>query len=273
MSPATPSVLAVIEIGFEPMLRLGELTIRWQTIGVTVALLVALVLASVRAPEVIGRRAPLDDLVLIAIGIVPGAVIGGRLVHATAFWDAYAAQPIAIVDPGIGSLSLLGAVLGGALSAAYVALLLGAPVRRWADAGAAPLLMAIALGKFAQFVGGSGQGLPFDGQWAVSFVGSGPWVSANPEVPSHPSQIYEALWAAIAIPLVMWWPDRLLKVGRLLYGALSWFLLGRVLIGFTWRDDQTIGPLNTEQLFALAALIVLQLIRFRPRRRVRLPAP
>lgn len=273
MVPATPSVIAVIEIGVDPLLRLGELTIRWQTIGVTAALLVALVLASARAPEVVGRRAPLDDLVLIAMGSVPGAVIGGRLVHATAFWEAYAAQPMAILDPGVGTLSLLGAVLGGALSAAYVAVLLGAPVRRWADAGAAPLLLAIALGKLAQFVGGSGQGLPFDGPWAVSFVGSGPWVSANPEVPSHPSQIYEALWAVIAIPLVMWWPNRSHKVGRLLYGALSWFLLGRVLIGFSWRDDHTIGPLNTEQVLALAALIVLQLIRFRPRHRVRLPAP
>jgi len=270
-----PSVVALIEIGFDPVLRLCELAVRWQTIGVTLALLAALALTALLAARWMLR---LGDIVLIVAAVVPGAVIGGRLVHALAYLDAYAAQPIKILDPAVGSLSLLGAVLGGLLSGAYVARLLGAPVKRWADVAAVPLLVAIGLGKFAQFLGGSGQGMPFDGPWAVAFVGSGPWVSANAELPAHPSQIYEALWVLLGIPLVLLLARarraRPADVGRLFVSALAWFLIGRLLVGLTWRDDATVGALNSEQAIALTVLVCLFLrSRVRAGREVPLPAP
>jgi prolipoprotein diacylglyceryltransferase len=313
-------ILAVIAVQFDPLLRIGQLTIRWQTIGVTVALLIALAVAALMAPDIEAQRpffrrgrpdnaprfpdAPvidplasspsvrplrLDDMLLIVCGIVPGAVVGGRLIHGIDFWDVYAAAPLELLDPGVGTLSLLGAVLGGLASATYVARLIRAPVRHWADAAAVPLLLALGLGKLAQFLGGSGQGLPFDGPWAVAFMGNGPWVSTNPDLASHPSQIYEGLWLLLGIPLVLpWsgprrlplrvdrlvgWADRVVEPGRLFVNALGWFLLGRVIVGFTWRDDAIYGPLNTEQALALAILVgtVVGLL-MRGRRRL-LPAP
>lgn len=315
-------VLAVIEVRFDPLVRIGELTVRWQTIGVTLALLVALAVVALIAPDLNSQRpflrrpnrpdlaprfpeAPviepsgdvspgtplrLDDMVVIIAGIVPGAVVGGRLIHGVVFWDAYASDPARLFDPSVGALSLLGAVLGGLLSAAYVARLIGAPVRRWVDAAAVPMLLAIGLGKLAQFLGGSGQGLPFDGSWAVAFSGSGPWVSMNAEIPAHPSQIYEGLWVLLGIPLVLRWTGRRrpsLRVsrwvawanrsgedGRMFINALNWFLLGRVIVGFTWRDDPTIGPLNSEQAVAVAVLIGAEMgFRLRARNRVLVRAP
>jgi prolipoprotein diacylglyceryltransferase len=310
-----------VTLDFDPLLRLGGLEVRWETIGVTLALLVALTVAALMAPDITSQRpfftrrdmpdlrprfpaapvvAPtgqvvatrplrLDDMVLIVAGIVPGAVIGGRIVHALAFFDAYAARPSSIIDPAVGGLSLEGAVLGGLLSASYLAHLVSAPVWRWADAAAVPLLIAVGLGKLAQLLGGSGQGLPFDGPWAVSFAGAGPWVSANPGLPSHPSQIYEGIWALIGIPLVLLWAGRRhrpLRVNRwvawadragaerkLFVGALSWFLIGRVVVGFTWRDDATVGPFNTEQFVAIVALIGVAAVasRIRPRTVQRVP--
>lgn len=296
--------LALIELNFDPLFRLGALTIRWQTIGVTLALLLALAVAALMAPDVRGQRpffrrresdlrplfpaAPtleqakpisrlrLDDMLLITAGIVPGAVVGGRLFHVLDYWSYYSSQPLKIFDPVVGSLSLLGAVLGGLATAIYVARLIGAPVRRWADAAAVPMLLAIGLGKLAQLLGGSGQGLPFDGSWALAFVGGGPWVSANAQIPSHPAQVYEGLWLLAGIPLVLRlagprfmplrvnrlvaWADRTSREGVLFAGALGWFLLGRLLVGYTWRDEQIVGGLNVEQALALIALIVALLV-------------
>lgn len=294
-------ILALIELSFDPLLRIGELTIRWQTIGVTVALLAALGLAALMAPGIgaqrpyfrrgrpdlrplypvapqvdhtgagpSGRPLRLDDMLLIIAAIVPGAVIGGRLVHGLDFWAAYAAQPLTLLDPLVGTLSLLGAVSGGLFSAVYMCRLIGAPVRRWADAAAVPLLLAIGLGKLAQLLGGSGQGLPFDGSWAVAFRGAGPWVSLNPQLPAHPAQVYEGLWLLVGIPIVLLlagarhrplrvhrlvaWADRAAVEGLLFLGTLAWFLLGRVIVGFSWRDEPVVGALNMEQLLALLAL-------------------
>lgn len=262
----------MIDLAFDPALRIGDLLIRWQTIGVTLAVLAGLGLAVLidgAADGIPGRPAlKLDDLIYIVIGVVPGAVVGGRIVHGIAFWETYAADPLRLFDVNVGTLSMTGALLGGTLTGIYTARLVEAPVRRWADAMVAPLLIALGLGKLAQLLGGSGQGAPFDGSWAVVFVGAGPWISPNPAVPAHPSQVYEGLWLLLGIPVVIGLVPALSRVrgglgerirselgrGRLFAAMVMWFLAGRVLVGFTWRDDPLLGPLNAEQAIAIAIL-------------------
>lgn len=267
-------LLAVIELSFDPALRIGDLLIRWQTVGVTLALLAGLGVAALidghLAEGATGRSAlRLDDLVYIVLAVVPGAVVGGRVIHGLAFWEAYSSDPTRLLDASVGSLSLTGAMFGGAVTGIYVARLIGAPVRRWADAAAAPLLLAMGLGKLAQLLGGSGQGAPFDGPWAVAFLGPGPWISPTPALPAHPSQVYEGLWLLVGIPVILLLAirgsltgggmlDRIRAAhgnGRLFVGMMIWFLVGRVIVGFTWRDDPVIGPLNAEQAIALAILV------------------
>jgi prolipoprotein diacylglyceryltransferase len=307
-------LLAVIELNFDPLLHIAGVTIRWQTIGVTIGLLIALAIAALMAPDARGQRpffrrrepdlrplfpaAPkveharrvrplrLDDMLLILAGIVPGAVVVGRVFHGLDYWSYYASQPGKLFDPSVGSLSLLGAVIGGVMTASYVARMIDAPVRRWADAAAVPMLVALGLGKLAQLLGGSGQGLPFDGAWAVAFSGAGPWVSTNPQMASHPAQVYEGLWLLAGIPIVLLvagkrhtplrvnrlvaWADRTSREGALFAGALGWFLLGRLIIGFTWRDEPIVGGLNVEQTLALISMLLTMLaygvIHFRDER-------
>jgi phosphatidylglycerol:prolipoprotein diacylglycerol transferase len=245
-------VIAVIELGFEPLLQIGGLALRWQAIGVAAALLLALAVAARQA------RPPLAiaNLLVIIVAIVPGAIVGGRFVHALSNLEFYLARSISLLDPGVGSLSLLGAVLGGCVTGAYVARRLGDDVARWADVAAPALLIAIGLGKLAQLLGGSGQGLPFDGPWAVSFTGPGTWVSASPGMPSHPAQVYEGLWMLAGVVLIgLFARRRNLARGSLFGVALCWFLVGRLLIAFTWRDSAVIGPLNAEQAVTAAVLL------------------
>jgi prolipoprotein diacylglyceryltransferase len=251
--------LAAIDLAFDPFLRLGELQLPWRAVGVALAVLVALAVALVLARR-LGLRS--DDLLFIVVGIVPGAVIGGRLVHGLVFLDAYRADPLALADPARGSLSLLGAVLGGSLTGAYIASRLEGPVGGWADAAAAPLLIAIGLGKFAQALAGSGQGIPADLAWALSFTGPGPWGSPLPGVAAHPSQIYEGLWAlagAGLAPLLMRRAAErgTLGLGRVFLAALAWWLTGRIIVATTWRDPRLIAGLDAEQILALGVLALI----------------
>ena len=279
--------LALITLSFDPLLSLGPLTVRWQTIGVTLGLLLALAVAALLIPRTAApneRQLRVTDLALILVGVVPGAVVGGRLVHVIDYLGAYTANPLSIVDPRVGSLSLLGALVGGTLSAIYVARLLNGPLGRWADLGAVPLLIALGAGKLAQLLGGSGQGAPFDGPWAVAFAGNGPWVSFAPSLSAHPSQVYEGIWLLVGIPVILrfagarrvdsdvhpWvaWAVRSAPAGALFIGAVAWFLAGRFIVGFTWRDEPVVGPLNMEQLLALVLLAAgAALLWLRSRRR------
>lgn len=279
---------AIVTLDFDPTLHAGPLAVRWETLGLAAAFFVALLVAAVLA-RAAGRRAGLsrlrlDDLLFLALAAVPGAVVGGRLVLALDYSDYYRLHPGALLDPAQGSLSLLGAVLGATLAVAYMCRLLEIPARRWLDVAAVPLLVAIGLGKLAYLLGGGGQGAPWDGGWALAFTGPGPWLSSLPAVPAQPSQVYEAAWALVGIPLVVvvtgrpllrrlperfrqegawlaahWAHGREVDPGHLRFGyrflaALAWWLLGRVVVGFTWREATSVAGLRPEQVGALVVL-------------------
>ena len=349
---------AVITLRFDPTVAIGPFAVRWETLALAAALFVSL-LAFAAFARLSGRgtfftRLRLDDLFFLAMAAVPGAIVGGRAVLALAHPDYYSAHPGALVDPSQGSLSLLGAVLGGTVTAAYMARLLEVPARRWLDAAAVPLLVAVGLGKLAYVLGGGGQGLPWDGAWSLAFVGPGPWLSPSPSVPAHPSQVYEGAWNLLgaALVLALWFrqgrltgrnePEgqgdvavgnefsirddpaagggrsargertaraapgasassrgrgrvglppavvsrptgsppvwSVLQVsppvasaapadgeegtagpgfGGVYAAAVAWFVLGRVLVGFTWADAPVVAGLNAEQVAALAVLALL----------------
>jgi prolipoprotein diacylglyceryltransferase len=267
-------LLAVITLDFDPVLRLGDLALRLETLGIAAAVFIGLLVAAAIAgstpaegadpgPYIKLRRLRRDDLLYVALGAVPGAVAGGRLGYALVHADYYASDPLALFDPAQGSLELAGAVVGGALTAGVVARLLDGPVGRWYHAGALPVLAAIALGKAATALGGSGQGQPFDGAWATAYVGPGPWGSVSAATPSHPAQLYESLVTGAVLLVVgalfaLGTFDR--RDGRGFLVAIAAWLVGRAVVAIAWRDPAVVGPLNGGQLLALALAAVLTVL-------------
>jgi phosphatidylglycerol:prolipoprotein diacylglycerol transferase len=274
--------LAIIALDFDPIVRLGDNGVRLETLGLTAAVCVALVLAAMLA----GRTAPdhprtpawarsedahlrRDDLLFIVLGIVPGAVVGGRLGYLLLHADYYAANRGTILDAGQGSLELGLAVVVGTITGIYVTRLLEAPVGPWLHVAAVPVLAALALGKVAMTLGGSGQGAPTEVAWATAYAGAGPWGSIAPGVPAHPSQIYEAATSGLALLLLL----ALLGLGAFrarngsaFFVGLGLWALGRFAVTFTWRDDAILGPLRAGGFIALGvvawALVGMMLSRW-----------
>jgi phosphatidylglycerol:prolipoprotein diacylglycerol transferase len=243
--------IAVIAFDFDPVLRLADgLAVRWQTVA-----LIAIVAAGLIATGLIARRNGLraDDLLFIAVAVVPGAVVGGRLGYVLLHIDYYAANTTAIADPGRGSMELALAVVGGVLSGAYVASLLGAPIGPWLRSTALPLLFVLGAGKLAMVLGGAGQGQPSALPWATAYVGAGPWGSLAPGVPSHPSQAYEGIvtlvvLAALGIGLAAGAIHS--RDGRLFAVAVAAWAVGRFVVSLTWRDEVAIVGLSMGGLIA-----------------------
>lgn len=248
---------ATITFGFDPILRLGpDLAVRWQTVAL------ALVIAAVLTwTGIVARRVGLrpDDLLSIAIGAVPGAVIAGRLAWIAAHPGVVPANVWLWLDPSLGGFDLAAAVVGGIATGALIAALLGAPVGRWAHVLTVPLLLLLGGGKLAMVLGGSGQGLPADVQWATAFAGAGPWGSPAAALPSHPSQVYEGLGTLLLALIVMVGfgvgaggrAD-----GRLLMGAVAAWALVRAAVAVTWRDPVVAGPLGTDGWLAVVVAAV-----------------
>lgn len=274
----TTGVLAAIVFDFDPYLHLGDYAIRWETLGVAGAILAALVLAALVAGRTPGedwligedqvppeelegswhlRR---DDLLFIVLGIVPGAVVLGRLGYGLLHFDYYAGDWRALLDPGQGSLELSMAVVGGTLTGIYVAALLGAPVARWLHVAIVPVLLALGLGKAAQVLGGSGQGAAATADWATAYLPPGPWGSPGAAIPAHPAQVYEAVTTLVVLLVVMFLA-RLTPLartdGRLYAVGIGLWAFGRGLVASTWRDPPVVGGLNAEQLICLVVAAVM----------------
>lgn len=256
-------MIAVLALTFDPVLRLSDTaSVRLETIGLALVLFVALLLAARAASIASLEGLRLDDLVFMVVGAVPGAIVGGRLGYVLDHLDYYQAHPSAVLDPGQGSLTLTLAVPLGILTGSVIARLLRAPIGHWMHALALPLLFALAAGKLVGVLGASGQGAPTDLPWATAYAGPGPWGSLAADLPSHPSQVYEAGLVAIAVAVMALLSRTTLLLrenGAALFMALGLWAAARFITGFTWRDSVVLGPLGVEQLLLLvvgAAAIV-----------------
>ena len=267
--------IAVLTFGFDPIAHpFGDVAVRWGVLALAGVLIASLVLTGVLG-RVAGLRA--DDLAFIAIGAVPGAVVGGRLGYALLHWDYYGSRTQAIFDPAVGSLELGLGVLGGLLTAGYVARLLGAPVGRWLHVATGPLLFALGAGKLSMVLSGAGQGTPSSAAWATAYSGPGPWGSLAPALPSQPSQAYEGIATMIILTgltlvLMAGVFDR--RDGRSFFlGLGAWGLL-RAAVSGTWRDPTVALGLNAGGLIAIGVVVVstvgfLWFVSFGPRLRDR----
>lgn len=272
-----------VTFDFDPNATFYGAVFRWETLGVAAAILVALLVAAIRAgrtPAAAGKPGHLrrDDLLLIALGAIPGAVVGGRLGYVLLHIDYFRTRPEAIFDPGSGSMSLTLAVVLGTAAGLAVARLLGAPLDRWLHVAAVPMLLILGLGKLATALGGSGQGTFGDSALATRYVRNAAWGSAFPDRAATASQLIEgglvllAAAAILVVPVLLrlrarrqgpivrpgraprrdW---RLLRGARRYLVALLLWSLARFVAASTWRDAKVLGDLRAEQLL-LGGLIL-----------------
>ena len=264
--------IAVVTFQFDPYAHLfGDLAIRWAAIALTVVIVAGLLLAALLARADDLRP---DDVAFIAIGIVPGAVIGGRLGYFFLHAGYYGSTPDLLLDPSVGGMELGLAVVGGFLTGIYVAGLLGASVGRWLHVAAAPVLFVLGAGKLTMVLSGAGQGLPSDAGWATAYLGPGPWGSLLPALPSDPSQAWEgiatlAILTVLTVTLMLGAFRR--RDGRLFFVAIGLWAVARAAVSMTWRDPVVVGGLNAGGLVAVGIavgcamiLLVLTLRRQRP---------
>ena len=268
--------IAVVTFQFDPYAHLfGDLEVRWAAIALTAVIVAVLLLVGLLA-RAGGLRA--DDVPFVAIGIVPGAVVGGRLGYLILHASYYGSTPDLLLDPSIGGMELGLAVVGGFLTGSYVASLLGASVGRWLHLAAVPVLFALGAGKLTMVLSGAGQGLPSDAEWATAYLGPGPWGSLVPALPSDPSQAYEgiatlAILTLLAVALTLGAfrrPD-----GRRFFVAIGLWAVARAVISTTWRDPVVVGRLNAGGLMAVGIAVgcVVALVFLTVRRRGPSPGP
>jgi phosphatidylglycerol:prolipoprotein diacylglycerol transferase len=256
---------------------LSFLTVRWYGVLIVSGAILAGYLAARRArahaidPEHVWNQ--------LLLGMVLG-IIGARIYYIAFEWQRYAGQPlIDIINPQGGGLAIHGAIIGALVAVLIYTRRHQLPLLAWLDICVPTLLVGQAIGRWGNFFNQEAYGRPTTLPWGLDIPPDRripPYDNLAQYPPStrfHPTFLYESLWDAGALALILWIERRFgsrLRPGdsALLYGVL--YSAGRffteglrtdsLCVGAYTLDGSCIGGLRIAQLVSLAALVICGLI-------------
>lgn len=169
------------------LVQLGSFELRSYGVIVALSFLLGLWLGAREA-----KRKGLDPALVqdFALYALVGGIIGARLYFVIFSNPAYfLRKPWEIVAVWHGGIGIIGALLGGLLTALWYCRGRKLSFWRFADALAPGVALGQAAGVFACLLNGDSYGKPTELAWAITY--SDPRAMAPLNVPLHPVEIYE----------------------------------------------------------------------------------
>jgi len=251
----------------------------WYGIIIAVGFLLAAIYALGRT-----RRFGLDsDRTLdVILGCLVLGVIGARLYYVLFSWDTYRDSLGDIWKLWKGGLAIYGGIIGGAAGAYVLCRWRKVKLLPLLDLMSGSLLLGQAIGRWGNFVNmeafGSNTGMP----WGMTSPGiqrylaehastlSSLGVVVDPQLPVHPTFLYESLWCLLGCLVLHWYAKRRRFDGELVLIYAGWYGLGRFFIEGLRTDSLLLGSVRVSQIVAalcvLACVLLLITIYSRIRR-------
>ena len=205
-----------------------------------------------------------DDASSIAIWAVIAGVIGARLYHVATDWDRFANNYGAIPKIWEGGLGIPGGLLFGTAVGLYMSRQKGIPISIAATCAAPAVPLAQAIGRWGNYFNQELYGRATDLPWALQIdaehLVNDPATGVPFEVGStfHPTFLYESLWSAGTVVLLLYIDKRWRPRGGSLFGLyIAFYGIGRFWIeGLRVDPADELGPFRWNQWVALAAVVV-----------------
>ena len=181
------------------LIRLGTFELRSYGIILALSFFLALWLSAREA-----KRSGLDPALVhdFAFYALLGGVVGARIYYVVFSNPAYFLQkPWEIVAVWHGGIGIIGALLGGFLTALWYCRKKQLSFWRFADTLAPGVALGQAAGVIACLLNGDSYGKPADVAWAITYTD--PRALAPLNIPLHPVEIYE-MAAYLLVFLLVW---------------------------------------------------------------------
>ena len=243
-------------IDVDPVIgSLGALEFRWYGLIMAVAVVVGVWIMSRQLK--LRKIAPEHALGIAIIG-VPCGILGARFVHILDNLGYYIENPGKILGLQLVGLAIYGVVGGGLIGLLIYCRWKKLPVARVIDSTALAFPAAQIIGKCANIINGDTWGYATDLPWGVAYTNPDSFIpEALRGVATHPTPMYEQIWLAVVIVVLVLTMRRLMRVDGLAILAYVWlYSLGRFFITFYRANDPMLGGLKEAQLIALAALVL-----------------
>ena len=242
---------------------IGGFSIYWYGVCIAFGICLALVFAFRHSIEFGVDPDSMVDVILI------GIVLG--IVSARAYYVAMAPfkyesiwEMIAIRD---GGLAIYGGIIGGFVFGGLACKWRGVPVLPMFDLTAMGFLLGQGCGRWGNFFNQEAFGCNTTLPWGMyseatraylmgSTVTAQSGVTIDPNLPVHPTFLYESVWCLTGFLIIALWLMRRRKYdGQVFLFYTAWYGLGRFFIEGLRTDSLMWGPVRVSQALALVAFV------------------
>ncbi len=252
----------MIEIGIDPMIELGPITLAWHGITIAVGIIVGGVVAARHAREL---RLDVDRLSTIGLLLVAFGIVGARIL--------YLIESGEIADPGewfgTRGFSLNGGVVLVAVAIAVYIRRAGLSLR-YLDAVAVGFALGLAIGRIGDVINGEHYGPP--SSFFLAVRNSHPEADTpDPTLAFHSGGLYEVLLGTAIFALL--WPlrHRFRRPTMLLWAVVALYAAGRFVESFFRLDSAELAlGLSGPQWTSVVLIVVAGLGTLWARRRYEL---
>lgn len=241
----------VNEIAFKLPFLKDHRGIAWYGIIITLGIILAVTYVMMHSKR---EGIKNDDVLDLAIFLIPGAVIGARLYYVI-FYGGYNTF-LDIIAFWNGGLAIYGGIIAGALIVVAVSLFKKIKPLKMLDLIAPALLIGQAIGRWGNFVNAEAFGRETDVLWRMGILTDGMTKMKY----YHPTFLYESLWNLIGFIIINLLYKKKKFDGQIFLMYITWYGFGRMLIEGLRTDSLYIGVFRISQVVGFICFVVGSLL-------------
>lgn len=245
--------------------RIFNMPIYWYGIIIATALLVCVIWAWKDSKKFGIDPETVIDLMLFA---APIAIVFARLYFVVFSWDNYKDNLIDIINLRKGGLAIYGGIIGAVITAYFVARYKKLSPVKFFDFAIPYVALGQAIGRWGNFFNQEAFGTNTSLPWGMtsptikSYLAANAeqlqalnGITVNPDLPVHPTFLYESIWNIGVFALLMWLRRKKKFDGEVFCMYFVVYSLGRAVIEGLRTDSLMIGSLRVSQLLSILLLI------------------
>lgn len=228
----------------ENLFGIEGFSVQWYGVILSVGIICAFLLfyrLAVKKEQIIA-----DSVYNITLIAVPSAIIGARVVYVATRWEHYKGTGIMnIINIRNGGIAIYGAIIFGLAAVLIYNKIKKTGALSMLDALAPAVMLGQVIGRWGNFVNAEAYG------WSAG-IDKLPWRMELDNVYVdgvsigtacvHPTFLYESLWNAIGLALIIFVLYRKKKFnGEIFFAYMGWYGLGRAFIEYLRADSLYIG--------------------------------
>ena len=245
---------------------IGGLDIQWYGILITLGLVLAMIYAFTQVKKY-GLNP--DRVLDCIIGGIIGGVVGARAYYVLLNWSDYAGNWKSIFNIRGGGLAIYGGIIGSLLVGFLVAKIRKVKFLPLLDIVGIGFLLGQGIGRWGNFFNQEAFGCNTTLPWGMyseathdyllsSVVTAPKGVIIDPNLPVHPTFLYESIWCFVGLFLLVKYIKKRKFAGDIALRYLIWYGAGRFWIEALRTDSLLLVPsigLRVSQVVAAVAVV------------------